>query len=933
MKGFYVSFAGALLGCVSVFAASVSAVAAEGKRASVLFPAELVANARANAGRYAWASEVRDRIVRSARPWMELGEDELWDLMFGSTLERSWMVWSSGHCPACRKGVPMYNWQIDAFRRPWKVRCPHCREVFPKNDFQKFYRSGLDEHGVFEPARADRSLLFNVEHPDPNDPLHGFGVDDGNGFVDGDKRWRFIGTYLIYGQWKQAVVGGIRALADAYVVTGDPAHARRAGILLDRVADLYPTFDFGKQGIVYERRGDRGYVSTWHDACEEVRQIALAYDQVFEALRGDNALVEFLNRKARQYRMDNSKTTFADIQRNIEERILRDTIRNRRKIESNYPRTDVALAIIKAVLDWPNNRDEVNALLDGIITKATAIDGVTGEKGLAGYATIGPRSLATVLGRFARLEPAFLREVYKRHPRLHQTYRFHVDTWCLGQYYPLSGDTGHFAGKIERYAGAGFARPGSLDPSGFTFMWNLYELTGDPAFVQVLYRANDNRVEGLPYDILATEPAALQKAVAGVIEREGTTPTVGSVNKQEWHLAILRSGKGKDARAVWLDYDAGGRHSHNDGMNLGLFAKGLDLMPDFGYPPVQYGGWRGEKFDWYIMPASHNTAVVDGKRQPGAAGKTTLWADGERFRAVRASAPALIGGQQFERTVAMVDISEHDFYVMDVLRIVGGKDHAKFVHSHFGKITPKGLSLETAEPYGYGTQMRNFQYDPAPRPGWNVDWTIDDRYKYLPPGSQVHLRYTDLTTDAQAYTAEGWVVAGIFDSVAETWIPRVMVRRRTETAPLASTFVSLIEPYERISNIAGIRRLALTTAAGKPCEDRHVAVEVRLTDGRRDVLVSADVESLRESTLPTAPRTVLLQNDRTMHIDGELCMIRLDEKGRVRRVALCCGRSVTFGNLTLARRGDTAFVEVRFDEEGRPTVVYGKPDDVEISRK
>ena len=41
-----------------------------------------------------------------------------------------------------------------------------------------------------DPELADRSLLFNAEHPDPNDPLHtfavddGFGYDDGNGFVD-----------------------------------------------------------------------------------------------------------------------------------------------------------------------------------------------------------------------------------------------------------------------------------------------------------------------------------------------------------------------------------------------------------------------------------------------------------------------------------------------------------------------------------------------------------------------------------------------------------------------------------------------------------------------------------------------------------------------------------------------------------------------------
>ena len=80
------------------------------------------------------------------------------------------------------------------------VRCPHCQELFPKNDFEKFHASGLDEHGVFDPKKADRALLFNTEHADKSDPKHAFGVDDGAGYVAPDgKRWRFISAYLIYG--------------------------------------------------------------------------------------------------------------------------------------------------------------------------------------------------------------------------------------------------------------------------------------------------------------------------------------------------------------------------------------------------------------------------------------------------------------------------------------------------------------------------------------------------------------------------------------------------------------------------------------------------------------------------------------------------------------------------------------------------------------
>ena len=53
------------------------------------------------------------------------------------------------------------------------------------------------------------------------------------------------------------------------------------------------------------------------------------------------------------------------------------------------------------------------------------------------------------------------------------------------------------------------------------FLWSLFEATKDPALVQVLYRANGHSVEGLPYDLLAADPAAFQEAVAKVIAREG----------------------------------------------------------------------------------------------------------------------------------------------------------------------------------------------------------------------------------------------------------------------------------------------------------------------------------------------------------------------------------------------------------------------------
>ena len=852
------------------------------KAGSTLYPASCIKQARLNIERYAWAQEARDKIVERARPWLEISDDDLWALMFGNTIHRAWMVWSNGHCPACRESVPMYNWKVDALKEPWKVRCPYCNEPFPKNDFHKFYLTGLDRHGIFRPDRADRSLLFNPEHPDPDDPLHRFGVDDGDGFLQDGKRWRFIGAYLIYGHWKQLIIEGIKNLAAAYTITGEKVYARKTGILLDRVADVYPTFDFETQGSVYERGHGAGYVSTWHDACEETREMTLAYDRVFEALADDAELVTFLSGRAAAMALTNPKTRFADIQRNVETGILRDALENQHKIFSNYPRQEIAVAIIKTVLDEPDSGEDVRSMINAMIRKATRVDGVTGEKGLAGYSAFVIRGMATFLGEYERATPGFLADLFKRHPVLHKTYRFHIDTWCMQEYYPLVGDTMYFAARVPLYQGVLFRNgwgkkpaysAAEMRPSPYTFLWRLYEATGDAALVQAMVHANDGKTDGIPHDLFVDDADLIQKQAGEVIEREGPDIKLGSVNKEQWHIAILRSGKGAGARAAWLHYGVEDNHRHWDGMNLGLFAKGLDLMPDFGYPPVQFGGWNNPKADWYRNTVSHNTVVVDGENHADGGGATTLWCDTNLLSAVRVSCPEMIRGKRFERTVVMVNISDDDAYLLDVFRVAGGKIHEKYMHSHFGTVETTGLTLEPAPDHKPGGEMRNFRKDPSPEPGWSVTWNVKDEYNYLPPKTPVHLRYTDLTEDTEASMCEAWITKGSYESGEEAWIPRVQVRRHNPQGNLESTFVAVIEPYGAMSNIEQIRRLLVTDAAGAELSDLFVAVELRLQDGRRDLIVANCAD-------PDGKPPALKVPDWDFATDADLCVVRKDRNGK-----------------------------------------------------
>ena len=849
---------------------------------SAFYPPRIVQRVRANAQRDDWGREIARKVVAAAEPWRQMSDAELRALMFGATLPRSWHVFSNGQCPACAKPVPMYDWKIDALKHPWKVQCPHCAEFFPKNDFKKFHDTGLDERGVFDPKKADRSLLFNVEHPNPDDPKRTFGVDDGQGYVRGEQRWRFIAAYLVYGQWKQAVLGGIKSLATAYLFTGDEDYARRAGVMLARVAELYSTFDFKTQGILYESAHGDGYVSVWHDACIETRELALAFDAVQPAL--DDEVIE-----------------------KIRAGILRDAIQSQHKIYSNYPQQALTTAICRSALEGPGSRDAVMQALDPVLEQATAVDGTTGEKGLAGYSSYAAQRLGEFLGYYARVDENFLPELVKRHPRLPEMYRFFIDTWCLeGTYYPLSGDTGHFAGPVETYAGLAFSESHAIEtrghanavltPSMFSLLWQFHRITGDPAFAQVLVKSNRGRIDGLPYDLFVERPQRMRDELRAVLEKHGKALDLKSVNKPQWRLAILRSGKGPSERAAWLDYDSGGGHGHADGMNLGLFARGLDLMPDFGYPPVQFGGWTSPRAQWYTSTAAHNTVLIDGANQGAAHGSTTMWAAGDGFSAVSAACPGLGGATQFERTVALVDVSESDFYVLDIARVTGGSDHTKFLMSHFGTIETRGLpSIEPASDFAH-PHMRNFRVARKPSPGWSVDWTIEDRYKLLPRGEQVRLRSTDLTDDADAYLGEAWVIEGTFNSTRETWLPRVMTRRRATSpspAPLASTFVSVIEPYAAKAKppIAKVTRLPLDLAGA-------VALRVELADGREDILIDTGA----------ADGAVELP-DAQVSFAGRLALIRRDPKGRVASVALCQARSLSAGAYVLKLDPPAAFMQ------------------------
>lgn len=86
-----------------------------------------------------------------------------------------------------------YPFLADPVNNPWKLECPKCHMKFPTNDFEAYYKSGLNEHGNFDPLLANKGLLKNTLYPEKGDQ---WGVDDGNGYIDASGyKYTFIAYY------------------------------------------------------------------------------------------------------------------------------------------------------------------------------------------------------------------------------------------------------------------------------------------------------------------------------------------------------------------------------------------------------------------------------------------------------------------------------------------------------------------------------------------------------------------------------------------------------------------------------------------------------------------------------------------------------------------------------------------------------------------
>lgn len=843
------------------------------KTHSAFFSDRIITLLRDNQKTNEAAKDQAAEFISSAQSWKDMDYNELRGLVFSPSLKRSWFVRSDGDCPACGQSVPMYNWIYDPFNIPWKMKCPHCSALFPKNDFQKYYESGLDESGFFYHEKADRTLLVG-----DNDTC--FGVDDGNGWYDDNgRRYMFIGAYLSHARWKAQVKDGAHKLSFSYVLSGNKEYAYRTAILLDAIAEFWPDFDFYTQGIMYEQEfKSNGYVNYWVDSNREARTFALAYDQVFDALAEDTGFEAVVGRN------------FSEFSRRVEERILQDSLDNIKKINTNPPETPQTIAIIKSVLNY--DKDEINSYIDDLITQATAVDGLSGESGLGGYAAISPRAVADLLCLFSNTSENFLEETLKKHPQIHKTYRFHIDTWYDSKYYPGVGDSSYFASQYDKYTGLfSLHAPltSCLHRSREWLAVKLSEFFSDPDIAKTICNSYDKKDGFFNHDLYMDNPSEYDRMLNNIIRETGSDFRQSSINYDHWRISILHSNSGNDKTMVAMPYDSGKNHSHNDALSLHVFSRGFNVTPDYGYPAVNHGGWNTKEALWYKHPAAHNQVVVDGKRHvnmpPNVAGvfhrypehgQNIMFCDGSFVKATYNSAPEYNDIERNERLAAIIETSDGENYILDISRTVGGNEHTRFLHGTYSELKTTGLTTAKSDDYyPHDTIMRNFMIDDLPDDAWNACFRSFADKDHSPLENEAFMKYTGLTPGAAAGTCESWVDVTRMSMMlkdrkgsSSAWIPTIFEKL---DGP-ATQFTGLLEVYEKQPIISSSRKLSITGS------DFTEAVEVILTDGTTDVILVNDPMNNEILTLPGY----------NIETDAVLCVIRYSGK-KLKKAVVCSG--------------------------------------------
>ena len=842
---------------------------------------ERVKTGRENVEKYDWARNTFDRIMEgdpiryytaqgkftAARQFVAQSDEFMWLLQPTTKIPRVYPHKWRAMCPIHGTKVRQpfkhpYSvwcpWNIDPIKHPYKVQCMMGKEWYPSNDYHK------------------------------GDVTSGRFPDDGTGFEYEGKRFYPLREYahMAYGS---VVVPTLRSLSQAYLLTGEKKYAHKGCILLVRLASEYPNYDdrfdrtfLGPYGGIYPHNNEQGGMITdriWETYSLE--DTAYAYDALYDHIGQDKELIEFV--KAKGMPIENAD----DLREYIETYIFRAGMRAllKGKIRGNEGMHQAAALACALVMDdysdaRPNSKDMVDYAYHGIGNSAyMLINGLTRDGG-------GPESpnYNGSKGDFIRIN-RLMEEVRRRrpnpfpldkypdlfaHPKAKELFNYFIDIVVTDCFYPSIGDCGgirkpnRYENKHRRYS--------------FLKGENLYAFKrySDPRYAPACTTIDGKVLAGELWESYPAEKVieTIAKPESQIIRKTRILDGYG--------LAILESGEWPNSRAVTLNYSSIDAHRQDDQLTLGLYARGLDLLPDLGYPRT----W--DYCDqWDKNNMAHNTVTVNERpftRPRFFRNGARLFASRDGVHVVTAYHNPYVESIRFgrerklpcdlyERTVILVDVDPDRFYVVDLFAVNGGEQHDQSWHAMLvppetpdlpWKAQPKGTLAgpEVAEfaPYtdrwgrrckkgNFPSYLTDVRRATLAGPGtWS--WKSG-----LPEGDTLHMHVIPVGGAAEVIMGRGRSPVWPKDEKLDY----LLVRRQVKDGA-ASHFLTVLDGFRKtpvvkkarlvserplvleITREDGVDQIALHMPSGpsRTTKHRDLGVRVSMRDGRdivRDVRV------------------------------------------------------------------------------------------------
>ena len=830
------------------------------------------------------------------------------------------------------------GWVYDIIGQPWKIQCPECKRRFPSNDFAGLYELGRDKAGYYDVERAraeneklkketggELDYLRNDLYPEiaesNRDPLRKdengeyyvvdgatWGVDDGYGYRTGrsykvsdtvsiEEHHMYIGTYL----WNyfNEITSALLNLSRAYVMTDDSRYGRAGAILMDRMADVFPSFDFSRYNGIYPSSDGGSGLGKLHGRIDDAnfaQQFALECDAFFPILE-DEQVVSFLSENAEKWGLENKKSNANEIWDNWEYGILDESFRAMKRwdIDGNFGMKQYALACAAVVRDrepvtsemiewiYKTNTEKSSMAADrectggDLMTKLIDVidrDGM-GDEAAPNYNVVWLTRMYQIADILTFYKGEGDYDLYNN-PKFTQMFTSFMPTFLTESHTVEIGDTGGVANMtvsdgITVYAGG---------------LMYLKDTEYAKKLANYIYMRNGYTTKGLNYGLYVEDPERLEDEVQALADENFKQK---SEIMTGFGLAVLRDGlKTKNAtsqteqntlRDIWMYFGRTSGHGHLQMLNLGMDAYGLNVAPDTGYPELT--GYQPNRYQWVRTTISHNTVTVNEKQQNQMSSAATPlhFEDAGKVKVMDIEAPsAYTETDEYRRTAVMVEVNDDVAYTVDFFRVKGGEQHTYSFHSQAENAYPvEGIELSyqtedgtpntpyvgsyadvnwpvgkdpvsptntanyfTKYPRGY-SWMDKVRYDKELETGKiAVEFDVKDYRKAITDSRGIKLRMTQLNDFIPSEVA---IVGGyVPQSSRNTPLPKtldyVLVHR--EGKKLDTLFTTVLEPYKGNRYISEIDSANITVFDGKEeTGDVARAVKITHTDGRVDYIVYA----------------------------------------------------------------------------------------------